>query len=88
MTKKMTKKAMQEQQVRIATIYNRSPKTKAELRAESQDAITLFLKRGGVIEYGKPSRKKTGSKMSGKTTRYVSGTSGFANGYPRRSTGA
>ena len=82
----MTKTTKKQQQ--IATIYNRSPKTKAELRAESQDAITLFLKRGGVIQEGKPSRRKTGSKMSAKTTRYVSGTSGFANGYPRRSTGA
>jgi hypothetical protein len=78
---------MNEKQVKIATIYNRSVKTKAELRAESEEQVALFLKRGGVIEYGKPARKKTGSKMSGKTTRYVSGTSGFANGYPRKSMG-
>ena len=82
----MTKTTKKQQQ--IATIYNRSPKTKSELRAESQDAITLFLKRGGVIQEGKPSRRKSGAKMSAKTTRYVSGTSGFANGFPRRSTGA
>ena len=83
----MTKTTKKQQQ--IATIYNRSVKTKAELRAESQDAITLFLKRGGVIQEGKPSRRKTGSKMSAKSSKgYVSGTSGFANGYPRRSTGA
>jgi len=82
----MTKTTKKQQQ--IATIYNRSPKTKSELRAESEAAITLFLKRGGVIQEGKPSRRKTGSKMSAKTTRFVSGTSGFANGYPRRSTGA
>lgn len=85
---KMTKKAAAEKAVRISTIYNRSPKTKAEMRAESADAIALFLKKGGVIQEAKPSRRKTGAKMSAKTTRFVSGTSGFANGYPRKSTGA
>ncbi len=88
MTKKITKKALAEQQARISTIYNKSIKTKAELRAESQDAITLFLKRGGVIQEAKPSRRKIKATMSSKTTRFVSGTSGFANGYPRKSTGA
>ena len=77
-----------EKQAMIATIYNRSVKTKSELRAESEDAITAFLKRGGVIQEGKPARAKK-SKMSCKSSKgYVSGTAGFANGYPRRSIGA
>lgn len=88
MAKKLTKKALQEKQLKIATIYNRSTKTKSELRAESEDAITLFLKRGGTIEYGRPARAKK-SKMSCKSSKgYVSGTAGFANGYPRKSIGA
>lgn len=77
------------QAVRISTIYNRSIVTKAEMRAESEDAITAFLKRGGVIEQCKPSRRKSSAKMSGKSSKgYVSGTGGFATGYPRKSTGA
>lgn len=79
---------MNEKQVKIATIYNRSVKTKAELRAESEEQVALFLKRGGVIEYGKPARARR-SKMSAKSSKgFVSGTAGFANGYPRRSIGA
>ena len=77
-----------EKQRQIATIYNKSVKSKSELRAESEAAITLFLKKGGVIEVAKPSRRKSSAKMTSKTTRFVSGTSGFANGYPRKSIGA
>lgn len=88
MAKKLSKKAQAEQQVRISTIYNKSIKSKSELRAESADAVALFLKRGGVIQEAKPSRRRIKATMSSKTTRYVSGTSGFANGYPRKSTGA
>ena len=88
MTKKLSKKAQAEQQVRISTIYNKSIKSKSELRAESADAVALFLKRGGVIQEAKPSRRRIKATMSSKTTRFVGGTSGFANGYPRKSIGA
>ena len=71
-----------------SVIYNHSTKTKAELRAESADAIAAFLARGGVIEQGRKPRARKGSKMASKTTRFVTGTSGFANGFPRKSTGA
>lgn len=80
-----------EMQDRISIIYNRTVKSKSELREESQDAITLFLKRGGAIQECKPSRRgsKAGRKMTGKSSKgFVSGTGGFANGFPRRSTGA
>jgi len=70
------------------TIYNTSTKSKSELRVEGEKALALFLKRGGVIQEAKPSRRKIKATMSSKTTRFVSGTSGFANGYPRKSTGA
>jgi hypothetical protein len=87
-TMKMTKKAMAEKAVKISTIYNKSVKTKSEMRAESDAQIALFLKKGGVIQECTPSRRKIKATMSGKTTRFVSGTSGFANGFPRKSTGA
>lgn len=83
MTKKQTEQAQ-----RISTIYNKSIKSKAEYRAESEAALTLFLKKGGVIQEGRPSRRKSGAKMSSKNTRFVSGTSGFATGFPRKTTGA
>ena len=40
-----TKKTKLQKQVAKSTIYNTSPKTKAELRAESADAIAAFLAR-------------------------------------------
>lgn len=77
-----------EKQIKIATIYNRSVQTKAEIRAESEKALKAFLKKGGVIEVGRPARAKK-TKMSAKSSRgFVSGTSGFANGFPRRTVGA
>lgn len=85
----MSKKTQREQAIRISTIYNRSIQTKAELRSESDAQIQAFLKRGGSIEVCKPSRRKTGSKMAAKSSKgFVVGTSGFATGYPRKSTGA
>jgi hypothetical protein len=71
-----------------AVIYNHSTKTKAQLRSESNDAMALFLASGGVIQQGRKPRARKGGKMASKTTRFVSGTSGFANGFPRKSTGA
>jgi hypothetical protein len=60
-------------------------KTKAELRAETEQQVTLFLKKGGSIEVIKP-RKAPKQKMNGKTTRQAStGTSGFAVGFPTKS---
>jgi hypothetical protein len=73
---------------RISTIYNRSVQSKAEIRAEGDAALEAFLKKGGVIQEAKPSRRKIKKTMSSKTTRFVSGTSGFANGYPRKSMGS
>jgi len=64
-------------------------KSKSELRAESVAAIALFLKRGGVIQECKPSRRKSTIKMAAKSTRgFVSGTGGIATGFPRRTIGA
>ena len=51
-------------------------------------AIKAFLAKGGVIQEGRKPRARKGSKMTAKSTRFVSGTSGFANGFPRKSTGA
>ena len=71
-----------------SVIYNSSTKTKAELRAESEKALQVFLSRGGVVEVGRAARTRK-TKMVGKTSRgFVSGTGGFATGYPRKSTGA
>jgi hypothetical protein len=84
MASKKTQKAIAK-----ATIYNTSTQSKSQMRAESADAIALFLRKGGVIEQCKPSRRgRKGSKMASKSSRgFVSGTSGFATGYPKRSVG-
>ena len=74
-----------------STIYNTSIKSKSEYRSESESALAAFLKKGGVITECKPSRRgvKAGRKMTGKSSRgFTTGTSGFANGYPKKSTGA
>ena len=65
----------------MTTMY----KTKSQLRAETEEQLKLFLKKGGSIEVIK-SRKAPKAKMSAKSTRVAStGTSGFAVGYPRKS---
>ena len=85
----MARKSKTETKVVKSTIYNTSPKTKAELRAESNDAIAAFLARGGVIEQGRKPRARKGGKMACKSSKgFQSGTSGFATGFPRKSTGA
>lgn len=77
-----------EKMVKIATIYNRSVQTKAQIREESEKAMKAFLKKGGVIETGRPARVRK-SKMAAKSSRgFVMGTGGFATGYPRRTFGA
>ena len=57
----------------VAVIYNRSTQTK-------------FLRKGGVIQVDEKKRRAPKSKMSAKSSRgFVSGTGGFANGFPRKS---
>ena len=61
-------------------------KTKAELRAETEKQIKAFLRKGGTIEIVK-ARKAPKQKMTTKNSRgFCTGTSGFANGMPRKST--
>ena len=84
-----SKKTKLQKQIAKSTIYNTNIKTKSELRAESNDAIALFLARGGVIEQGRKPRARKGGKMACKSSKgFQSGTSGFATGFPRKSTGA
>ena len=60
-------------------------KSKSEIRAETEQQVKLFLKRGGSIEVVK-ARKAPKQRMSGKVTRSGStGTSGFATGFPTKS---
>lgn len=75
-------------QVAKATIYNTSVKTKAEFRAESEKAMKSFLKKGGVIEVGRPARDRKITMAAKSSRSFVSGTAGFATGYPRRTIGA
>ena len=61
-------------------------KSKAEIRAETEKQVALFLKKGGSVEVVK-SRKAPKQKMRCKSSRgMVAGTSGFATGMPRKST--
>jgi hypothetical protein len=61
-------------------------KTKTELRAETEKQIKAFLRKGGSIEIVK-ARKAPKQKMTVKNSRgFCTGTSGFANGMPRKST--
>jgi hypothetical protein len=67
---------------KMTTIF----KTKSQLRVEGEDALKKFIRSGGTIEVVKP-RKAPKQYMRGKTTRVGStGSSGFATGYPKRST--
>jgi len=77
-----------ETQVIKSTIYNTTLKSKSELRKEGELALKAFLKRGGSITEVKASRRKSTNKMRASTSRgFVSGTSGFAAGFPRQSIG-
>ena len=79
---------MTTKQMITSTIYNTTTKTKSQLRAEGGKALQAFLKRGGAITEVKASRRKTTSKMRANSSKgFVSGTSGFANGFPRSSMG-
>ena len=71
----------------VSAIYNVSTKSKAELRAESEKALKAFLRAGGEIQVGRKLRARKGGKMAAKSSKgFQSGTSGFANGFPRAST--
>jgi len=60
-------------------------KSKSSLRQETSTSVQEFLARGGQIEVVK-SRKAPKPKMSGKTSKSgLTGTSGFAVGYPSKS---
>lgn len=66
------------------TIY----KSKSQVRSETESAVEMFLRSGGVIQVVK-SRKAPKQLMTCKNSRgFTSGSSGFANGFPKRSTGA
>jgi hypothetical protein len=79
---------MNTKQTITSTIYNTTTKTKSVLRAEGDKALKAFLKSGGAITEVKASRRKTTSKMRANSSKgFVSGTSGFANGFPRSSMG-
>lgn len=72
----------------VSAIYNVPTKSKAELRAESEAALKRFLRAGGEVQVGRKCRVRK-TKMASKNSRgFVSGTGGFATGYPRKSTGA
>jgi hypothetical protein len=87
MAKRLSKKAAAEKAVVISTIYNVSTKSKAELRAESEKALKAFLRAGGEVQVGRKLRARKGGKMAAKSSKgFQSGTSGFANGFPRAST--
>jgi len=61
-------------------------KSKDQLRKETEKALKKFLKSGGAIETVK-ARKAPKMLMRAKNSRgFVSGTSGFATGFPRKTT--
>lgn len=53
-------------------IKNTLNKSKAELRAEGEQAVAEFLAKGGVIEFTKP-RKTPRGKMASKATKQFRG---------------
>jgi hypothetical protein len=64
------------------TIY----KTKDQIRQESEKALKKFLKSGGVVQVDTRKRKAPKSVMRSKSSRgFVTGTSGFAAGFPHKS---
>jgi len=77
-----------EKKLIVATIYNKPVMTKAEARAESDKAMQAFLRKGGTVTVEKPQRVKKTTMAAKSSKGFVTGTSGFANGYPRRSIGA
>ena len=75
---------MEKKQI-VATIYNKPVMTKSEARTEGDRAMQAFLRKGGVIQVNDKKRKAPKTKMSSKSSRgFVSGTSGFAVGFPSK----
>lgn len=75
-----------EKLMEIKMTTNTLYKDKSTLRTETEDAVSKFLKAGGVIQVVK-ARKAPKQKMRAVGSRQAStGTAGFATGYPRRST--
>lgn len=66
----------------ISTIY----KTKAELRAETEKQVQLFLKKGGTVEVVKARKAPKQTMRSRNSGGFSNGTSGFANSFPSKST--
>lgn len=65
------------------TIYT----SKEQLRQESEKALKEFLKSGGVIQVDTKKLKTPKGVMRAKSSRgFITGTSGFATGMPRKST--
>ena len=60
-------------------------KTKSQLRAESEAQMREFVRAGGVVEVIERKVRARKQVMRGKSSKgFVTGTSGFANGFPRR----
>jgi hypothetical protein len=60
-------------------------RSKSDIRAETEIALKQFLRTGGSVEVV-ATKKAPKQKMRGKSSRgFVTGTSGFANGMPRKS---
>ena len=66
----------------MTTMY----KTKSQLRAESEAQLAQFVRTGGVIQVVERRARARKQTMTAKNSRgFVTGTSGFAMGYPRKS---
>lgn len=75
---------MEKKQI-VATIYNKPVMTKSEARTEGEKALEVFFSKGGIIQVNDKKRKAPKTKMSSKSSRgFVSGTSGFAVGFPSK----
>jgi hypothetical protein len=62
-------------------------KTKSQLRAESEAQLAAFKRAGGVVQVSEYKSRARKQVMRGKSTRpATTGTSGFATGYPRKTT--
>lgn len=61
-------------------------KTKSQLRSEGEVALAKFIRSGGVVEVVERRARARKQTMTAKNSRgFVTGTSGFAMGYPRKS---
>jgi len=61
-------------------------KTKSQLRAESAEQMAKFIRSGGVVQVVERRARAHKQVMTAKNSRgFVTGTSGFAMGFPRKS---